>query len=1078
MPSRPWTVAAAAMGEFAGRKWGGHSGARWAGGAAGRLGADASPPSSPPPLLSPSELRDRLVLNLYMLRGRAHEGALVAARVSPDAATPPPDPAGLAPPPTPADRAEAALFAPVARMLDAVKAAEAEGRTGPAGARRAAASAAAARAQLGLWSRQLANERRALAAARARYAADVGRMASMGAPTAAPTTARLLARLWAPTADAVRSEQRAILAGVPGTDRSRYGPRLLLLDADLLAVLALHTALAHCLAAPGRGAPASGGRAPSPAKARAAGTARFTPLALAVGRAVRDQVRLERLAGAVRGESARAADLAALYASVRSSGPLTPAREKQLLARFAASASDGGGASAHDGFEARLAALAPDPPTTPRARNAAAAAVRDAAAALDEGDVWGADIEGKVGAALLMLLANSATVPVPTRGADGRPLPGAAPPPLEPAFSHDNKGARAKGGVRRVGLFRLHDEVWRQATGSDRARSALEPAHLPMLVPPLPWRTHDSGGYLASRHCVMRVKDGRTQRALLRAADAAPPAGLSQVYDALNALGEVPWRINTVVLDAVEAAVAAGGGVCGLPPAAGEPPVRAPGFTARRPPPPWPPSPPGAPLAPPPGQLMLTAETADERAARARANSAARKRNRERHSLRCDLDLKLAVAREFRQDKFYFPHSMDFRGRAYPMHPHLNHLGSDVCRGVLTFGEAIPLGEDGYDHLLLQVSASVGGLPAKRPLSDRLAYASDRIADIHATADDPSSSTWWHEADDPWQLLATCIEIRDADASGDPATFRSALPVRMDGSCNGLQHYAALGRDAAGGKAVNLVPAAAPADVYSDIAAAVAARVAADAAAGVPEAVALSGCVDRKLVKQTVMTSVYGVTFFGARDQVAARLRERGWAPDADATFRASAYAAGVTLRGIGDLFGSARAIMAWLADAASAVAATGSVVTWHTPLGLPCSQPYRASKARAVQTVAQKLILEGDAARRGAAPALRRRQRAAFPPNFIHALDSTHMMMTASACRKQGVAFAGVHDSFWTHAGTATRLASILREAFIDLHSQPLLEDLAADFRAAHPALAFSPVPARGELDLDGVRESKYFFA
>lgn len=36
----------------------------------------------------------------------------------------------------------------------------------------------------------------------------------------------------------------------------------------------------------------------------------------------------------------------------------------------------------------------------------------------------------------------------------------------------------------------------------------------------------------------------------------------------------------------------------------------------------------------------------------------------------------------------------------------------------------------------------------------------------------------------------------------------------MDGSCNGLQHYAALGRDEAGGAAVNLLPSDAPQDVY------------------------------------------------------------------------------------------------------------------------------------------------------------------------------------------------------------------------------------------------------------------------
>ncbi len=53
--------------------------------------------------------------------------------------------------------------------------------------------------------------------------------------------------------------------------------------------------------------------------------------------------------------------------------------------------------------------------------------------------------------------------------------------------------------------------------------------------------------------------------------------------------------------------------------------------------------------------------------------------------------------------------------------------------------------------------------------------------------------------------------------------------------------------------------------------------VAADAAKGMAYARALDGAVDRKLVKQTVMTSVYGVTQRGARDQIASRLSERGW---------------------------------------------------------------------------------------------------------------------------------------------------------------------------------------------------------
>lgn len=36
--------------------------------------------------------------------------------------------------------------------------------------------------------------------------------------------------------------------------------------------------------------------------------------------------------------------------------------------------------------------------------------------------------------------------------------------------------------------------------------------------------------------------------------------------------------------------------------------------------------------------------------------------------------------------------------------------------------------------------------------------------------------------------------------------------------------------------------------------------------------------------------------------------------------------------------------------------------------------------------------------------PVMKARQRSAFPPNFIHSVDSSHMMLTALACAEEGV--------------------------------------------------------------------------
>ena len=48
-------------------------------------------------------------------------------------------------------------------------------------------------------------------------------------------------------------------------------------------------------------------------------------------------------------------------------------------------------------------------------------------------------------------------------------------------------------------------------------------------------------------------------------------------------------------------------------------------------------------------------------------------------------------------------------------------------------------------------------------------------------------------------------------------------------------------------------------------------------------------------VKQTVMTSVYGVTFIGARQQISNRLKDKGWTHD-NTIFRVSNYGARVRI--------------------------------------------------------------------------------------------------------------------------------------------------------------------------------------
>lgn len=115
----------------------------------------------------------------------------------------------------------------------------------------------------------------------------------------------------------------------------------------------------------------------------------------------------------------------------------------------------------------------------------------------------------------------------------------------------------------------------------------------------------------------------------------------------------------------------------------------------------------------------------------------------------------------------------------------------------------------------------------------RIKFANDNVDLILDSADYPlTGKRWWTKSDEPWQTLACCMEIANVIRSPDPEKYRCHFPIHQDGSCNGLQHYAALGRDSGGAFSVNLTPSEQPQDVYSAVVALVEQQRATDAENG------------------------------------------------------------------------------------------------------------------------------------------------------------------------------------------------------------------------------------------------------
>ncbi|KAK0563986.1 DNA-directed RNA polymerase [Tilletia horrida] len=599
-------------------------------------------------------------------------------------------------------------------------------------------------------------------------------------------------------------------------------------------------------------------------------------------------------------------------------------------------------------------------------------------------------------------------------------------------------------GGRKLGVIKLNDEI-SQRMETDRVADTISPRHLPMLVPPRLWETPNRGGYLTARQSLMRYKDSAEQGSYLRAA--SQNNGLEPIMAGLDVLGQTAWTINTDVLRVLTELWNRGESLGKLPAKEIETPT---------------------PERPDNYDTDLGSRAVYLQRVRAWALESAAL-----HSQRCDVNYKLEIARAFVGERFYLPHNIDFRGRAYPIPPHLHHLGSDLSRGLLLFADAKPLQATGLRWLRVHL-ANLYGFD-KASFGDRVQFALDNEENIRKSAEDPINFRWWAQAEEPFQCLAACVELAQAMAYPEgPEAYPCRLPVHQDGTCNGLQHYAALGGDMEGAKQVNLSRGDAPADVYTGVAELVMKRVNEDAAAGSEIARVLQGKVTRKVVKQTVMTTVYGVTLIGAKDQVMRRLSDRKDVP-AEKVWEASAYLARLIISSIGDLFSGAQAIQNWLHESASLIAKsihkdriehairyerTGpqksapmrnrlvleqmTSVIWQTPLGLPVVQPYRRHKKKQMATAVQTVFIHDPLVCTQVAPA---KQASAFPPNFVHSLDATHMMLTALECHSAGLTFASVHDSYWTHACDIDTMSDIIRDTFVRLHSQDILARLREEF-------------------------------
>ncbi len=434
----------------------------------------------------------------------------------------------------------------------------------------------------------------------------------------------------------------------------------------------------------------------------------------------------------------------------------------------------------------------------------------------------------------------------------------------------------------------------------------------------------------------------------------------------------------------------------------------------------------------------------------------------------------LAVAEEnLEEPVLYFPHNCDFRGRAYPLPQDLHPQADDFGKALLHYSRGKPLGDQGFKWLVFHAANAYGMDKLNR--QEQAEWYNDNIDNIYDVASDPfiRGYEFWSQADEPWQFMAACLEI--CESAGDPE-YVSYLPIHVDGSCNGLQHLSAMGRDKVGAHSVNLTADPVRQDIYQIVADKVEWQRQSDVSfRNDPCAEAWKGHVTRKTVKRGVMTLPYGVTDVGIRDQLIADGHVRPL--DGDIHDNAT-YMRDRMKEAMEGTIEKAVTIMAWMQDNASILAKNEQPVTWESPSGFRVTQGYKKMRPREITILgsAKRIKLQVLEVVEGLRAS---KQQLAIAPNIIHSFDAAHMALVAYSA-PEDMDIAAVHDSFGVHACDMDVFLGVIKDEFIRIYQDDWFVSLQADFQASRNGGDYPLIqpPAMGEYDVYEVAASEFFFA
>lgn len=435
--------------------------------------------------------------------------------------------------------------------------------------------------------------------------------------------------------------------------------------------------------------------------------------------------------------------------------------------------------------------------------------------------------------------------------------------------------------------------------------------------------------------------------------------------------------------------------------------------------------------------------------------------------------LRLSLAKDMESyGFFYHVYTCDFRGRAYTITDLLSPQSGDQDRSLILFANAKKQTERGLYWLKVHTANLFD--QDKKSFADRVKWVDDNMQMLRSINDDPIETLrLW--ADDKkkknqsFQRLAAVFELFRTDGL-------TQLPIGMDGSCNGIQHWSAISKDPVIGAMVNLLPSLIPQDAYGIVAAEVTQsmkQVNDDWARLFLEH--WGGSINRSVVKRAVMTDPYGVTTRGISDGLLAD-GHLDWI-DKKLKIPASKELTRYVQGAMNTLLTIPNQGKSWLKKVAKIASDMNMHLEWVTPSGFRVRHQYygQTNHVIDIRTLTFRASVQFNEFIRDEVNG--REASNGISPNFVHALDASHMFFTIEELGDKGCeSFAFIHDSYATHAVDIDLLRAITRRQFVRIHSVNQLEILRQQLQA-QLGVELPEVPSTGTLDINKVLESEYFF-